>query len=78
MRYKPSNPDYLTAEKVIARTVKQAREESGGVVLLHGFASTALIFEDLIKALSSASNKRGKLVFSTLDEIMRLKYPSQS
>jgi peptidoglycan/xylan/chitin deacetylase (PgdA/CDA1 family) len=78
MRYKPTNPEHLTAEKVIARTVKQAREESGGVVLLHGFAATALIFEDLVNALFSARNKRGKLIFSTLDEIMRLKYGPQS
>ena len=77
MRYKPANPEYLTAEKVIERTVKQAREESGGVVLIHGFETSALIFEDLIKALAAASNKRGKLAFTTLEEIMRLKYESR-
>ncbi len=77
MRYKPGNPERLSAAQVIARTVKQALEESGGVVLFHGFETSAQIFEDLIKALASASNKRGKLVFSTLEEIMRLKYESR-
>ncbi len=74
MRYKPGNPERLTADKVIARTVKQAREDSGGVVLLHGFETSAEILDQLLGALSVASNKRGALVFSTLDELMRLKY----
>ena len=74
MRYKPGNPERLTAAQVIARTVKQAREESGGVVLFHGFETSALIFEDLINALASVGNGRGRLVFSTLDDIMMLKY----
>jgi peptidoglycan/xylan/chitin deacetylase (PgdA/CDA1 family) len=78
IRYKPGNPEYLSPAKVIARTLKQAREESGGVVLLHGFPTTARLLDELLAALASASNKRGPIVFSTLDEIMRLKYISQS
>jgi peptidoglycan/xylan/chitin deacetylase (PgdA/CDA1 family) len=74
MRLKKGNPERLSAEQVIARTVKQAREESGGVVLLHGFPETARILGDLLSALAGASNKRGRLEFSTLDELMRLKY----
>ena len=54
--------------------MKQAREGSGGVVLLHGFPSTAAILDRLLAALASARNARGPIVFSTLDEIMRLKY----
>jgi peptidoglycan/xylan/chitin deacetylase (PgdA/CDA1 family) len=76
MRIPAGRPDHLTSEKVIARTVKQAREESGGVVILHGFPDTARILESLIVALTKTSNKRGPLVFSTLDEIMKLKYGS--
>jgi|GEM_PF-2829846 peptidoglycan/xylan/chitin deacetylase (PgdA/CDA1 family) len=74
IRYPPGNPERLSPEKVIARTVKQAREESGGVVLLHGFPTTASLLDRLLAALASAGNERGPLTFSTLDEIMRLKY----
>lgn len=74
MRLKEGNPERLGAKEVIARTVKQAREGSGGVVLLHGFPETAAILGDLLDALAEAHNARGKLEFSTLDEIMRLKY----
>jgi peptidoglycan/xylan/chitin deacetylase (PgdA/CDA1 family) len=74
MRLPPEHPDHLGAAQVIARTVKQANEESGGVVLLHCFPATSHILDDLLGALAAASNKRGPLVFSTLDEIMRLKY----
>jgi peptidoglycan/xylan/chitin deacetylase (PgdA/CDA1 family) len=74
IRLSERNPDHLTPEKVIARTVKQAREDFGGVVLLHGFPETARILPTILDSLSRASNKRGKLEFSTLDEIMRLKY----
>ena len=77
IRYKSDNPEHLSPEKVIARTVKQAREESGGVILLHGFATSAEIFDALMGELASTSNKRGALVFSTLDEVMRLKYGGQ-
>jgi peptidoglycan/xylan/chitin deacetylase (PgdA/CDA1 family) len=76
MRLPVGRPDHLTSEKVIARTVKQAREESGGVVMLHGFPDTARILESLIVALSKTNNKNGPLVFSTLDDIMKLKYGS--
>jgi peptidoglycan/xylan/chitin deacetylase (PgdA/CDA1 family) len=78
MRYKPSDPEHLAAGQVIARTLKQAREESGGVVLYHGFPTSALVFDELMGALASAGNKRGRLRFSTLDEILRLKYGSPS
>jgi peptidoglycan/xylan/chitin deacetylase (PgdA/CDA1 family) len=74
IRIPAGRPEHLTPAKVIARTVKQAREESGGVVLLHGFPDTARILDALIVALSKTSNKRGPLVFSTLGEIMRRKY----
>jgi peptidoglycan/xylan/chitin deacetylase (PgdA/CDA1 family) len=74
IRYKPDNPEHLSPEKVIARTVKQAREDSGGVILFHGFPSSAAILDDLIQALSASSNERGRFVFSSLDELMRLKY----
>jgi peptidoglycan/xylan/chitin deacetylase (PgdA/CDA1 family) len=76
MRYRKNNPEYLGPEKVLARTIKQAREESGGVVLLHGFPSTVAILDRLLGALASVRNERGALAFSTLDEIMRLKYES--
>lgn len=74
IRYKPGNPERLTPDKVIARTVKQAREESGGVVLFHGFPTSAAILGQLLAALSEASNEKGPIAFSTLDELMRLKY----
>jgi peptidoglycan/xylan/chitin deacetylase (PgdA/CDA1 family) len=74
IRKKAGDPERLTPEKVIARTVKQAREESGGVVLVHGFPETARILGDLLAALAKARNGRGALSFSTLDELMRLKY----
>jgi peptidoglycan/xylan/chitin deacetylase (PgdA/CDA1 family) len=74
MRLPAGRPDRLSPEKVIARTVKQAREESGGVVILHGFPDTARILESLIVALSRTSNARGSLVFSTLDDLMLDKY----
>jgi peptidoglycan-N-acetylglucosamine deacetylase len=74
MRLKEGNPERLGAKEVIARTVKQAREGSGGVVLLHGFPNTAAILGDLLDALARSHNARGKLEFSTLDELMRLKY----
>jgi peptidoglycan/xylan/chitin deacetylase (PgdA/CDA1 family) len=74
MRLKKNNPEHLSAEEVISRTVKQAREDSGGVVLVHGFPDTAHILGDMLSALAGASNKRGPLEFSTLDELMRLKY----
>jgi peptidoglycan/xylan/chitin deacetylase (PgdA/CDA1 family) len=74
MRIPEGRPDHLTPEKVIARTVKQASEESGGVVMLHGFPDTTRILDSLIVALSKTSNKHGKLVFSTLGDIMKLKY----
>jgi peptidoglycan/xylan/chitin deacetylase (PgdA/CDA1 family) len=76
IRLKEGNPDRLTPDKVIARSVKQAREESGGVVLLHGFPTTAAILGELLSELSEAHNARGALEFSTLDEIMALKYGS--
>jgi peptidoglycan/xylan/chitin deacetylase (PgdA/CDA1 family) len=74
IRYKLDNPEHLSPEKVIARTVRQAREDSGGVILLHGFPETARMLGDILSALAAAENKRGRLEFSTLDEIMRLKY----
>jgi len=74
IRYAVGNPERLSPATVVARTVKQAREESGGVVLLHGFPATARILDALLAALASARNARGPIVFSTLDEIMRLKY----
>jgi peptidoglycan/xylan/chitin deacetylase (PgdA/CDA1 family) len=74
IRLKAGNPDRLTPDKVIARTLKQAREDSGGVILVHGFPETAAILGSMLDALASAENKRGKLTFSTLEEIMRLKY----
>jgi len=77
IRYKPDDPEHLSPEKVIARTVKQAREEFGGVVLLHGFPTTARLLDGLLAALASASNRRGPIVFSSLDEIMKLKYGDQ-
>jgi peptidoglycan/xylan/chitin deacetylase (PgdA/CDA1 family) len=77
IRLKAGNPDRLTPDKVIARTVKQAREDSGGVVLFHGFPETARILGDALSALAAARNERGPLEFSTLDELMRLKYASR-
>jgi peptidoglycan/xylan/chitin deacetylase (PgdA/CDA1 family) len=74
IRLKEGNPDRLTPDKVIARTVKQALEEKGGVVLLHGFPSTAAILDELLGELSRAHDASGTLEFSTLDEIMELKY----
>jgi peptidoglycan-N-acetylglucosamine deacetylase len=74
IRLKASNPDHLTPDKVVARTVKQAREDSGGVVLVHGFPETASLLGRMLDALAAAENKRGRLEFSTLEEIMRLKY----
>jgi peptidoglycan/xylan/chitin deacetylase (PgdA/CDA1 family) len=74
MRLKPSSPDHLSPDKVVSRTVKQACEGSGGVVLVHGFPETASILGRMLDALAAAEDKRGKLEFSTLDEIMRLKY----
>jgi peptidoglycan/xylan/chitin deacetylase (PgdA/CDA1 family) len=76
IRIPADRPDHLTPEKVIARTVKQAREESGGVIILHGFPDTARLLEPLIVALSKTRNKRGPLVFSNLDDILRRKYGS--
>jgi peptidoglycan/xylan/chitin deacetylase (PgdA/CDA1 family) len=74
IRYEPDNPEHLEPEKVIARTIKQAREDSGGVVLLHGFGTTAAILDELLGDVAAASNKKGRLGFSTLDELLRLKY----
>ena len=74
IRLKAGNPDRLTPDKVVSRTVKQAREDSGGVILVHGFPETARILGSMLDALAAAENKRGKFEFSTLDEIMRLKY----
>jgi peptidoglycan/xylan/chitin deacetylase (PgdA/CDA1 family) len=74
IRLKPGNPDRLGPEAVLARTLKQAREESGGVVLLHCFPSTVDILDKLLASLAAASNARGKLSFSSLDALMRLKY----
>jgi peptidoglycan-N-acetylglucosamine deacetylase len=74
VRLKEGNPDRLSPEAVIARTVKQAREDSGGVVLLHGFPQTASMLDAIIAALSSARNERGGFEFTDLDEMMRLKY----
>ncbi len=74
LRYKPGNPERLSVGQVIARTVKQAREGSGGVVLLHGFPTTAAILDQLLAALARARNARGPIVFGTLDGIMKLKY----
>lgn len=79
MRLKDGEPDKLGPGEVMARTLKQAREESGGVVLLHGFPETAAILDRLLGALAVAHNARGGLEFSTLDELMRLKYaPAQA
>ena len=77
IRLKSGNPDRLSPEQVLARTLKQAREESGGVVLLHGFPTTAALLDRLLDELASASNAKGSLVFSTLDDIMALKYASR-
>jgi Predicted xylanase/chitin deacetylase len=74
MRLKDGEADKLSPKAVISRTVKQAREDSGGVVLLHGFPDTAEILDQLLEALSKAHNARGPLEFSTLGELMRLKY----
>lgn len=76
MRLKEGERDKLKPRQVIARTLKQAREESGGVVLLHGFAETAAILDKLLEGLETTHNARGKLEFSSLDEIMALKYGS--
>jgi peptidoglycan/xylan/chitin deacetylase (PgdA/CDA1 family) len=74
IRLKKGNPDRLGPEEVVSRTLKQAREESGGVLLLHCFPSTVAILDGLLGDLGSTRNARGALAFSTLDEIMRLKY----
>ena len=74
MRLPPGRPDHLGCANVIARTLKQAKEESGGVLLLHAFPETTAILDGLLAQLSSASNKRGSFTFSTLDQILRLKY----
>ena len=78
MRYKSGNPDRLAPDRVVERTVKQAREEGGGVVLLHCFPETAALLDTLLDALSKAGNERGGFEFSTLDEIIRLKYAPES
>jgi peptidoglycan/xylan/chitin deacetylase (PgdA/CDA1 family) len=74
VRLKEGNPDRLTPDKVLSRTLKQALEEKGGVVLLHGFPTTAAFLDELLGELSRAHNASGPLEFSTLDEIMELKY----
>ena len=74
IRLKAGNPDRLSPEAVVARTVKQAREDSGGVILLHGFPETARILDEIIVRLSAARNERGGFEFTSLDEMMRLKY----
>jgi len=74
VRLKEGNPDRLTPDKVVARTIKQAREESGGVVLLHCFPSTVAILDRILGELATTRNGKGELEFSTLDELMRLKY----
>lgn len=74
MRLKDGSPERLGPAQVIARTLKQAREDRGGVVLLHGFPQTAEILDDILGALACASNSQGSLEFSSLDDIMRRKY----
>lgn len=73
MRLPAGRPDHLDAATVLARTVKQAKEESGGVVIVHAFPQTAAILDELLTRLMQAENSRGPLRFTTLDEIMRLK-----
>jgi peptidoglycan-N-acetylglucosamine deacetylase len=74
IRLKKGEPDRLTPEHVIERTVKQAREDSGGVVLVHGFPETARILDEIISDLAAARNDKGGFEFVGLDEMMRLKY----
>lgn len=74
MRLPASRPDHLGYDKVLARTLKQAKDEFGGVVLLHAFPATTAILDDLLAQLSQASNDRGSFTFSTLEDILRLKY----
>lgn len=74
MRLKAGDRDRLRPAQVLSRTLRQAREESGGVVLLHGFSDTAELLDRLLESLAKARNARGRLEFSSLDELMRLKY----
>jgi peptidoglycan/xylan/chitin deacetylase (PgdA/CDA1 family) len=74
IRYKPGNPERLSPDKVVARTLKQALEEAGGVILFHGFPTSAELLDRLLSSLAAAGNAKGMLVFSTLDELMLLKY----
>jgi peptidoglycan/xylan/chitin deacetylase (PgdA/CDA1 family) len=77
VRLKPGNRDRLTPEAVVARTAKQAREDSGGVVLLHGFPETARMLGEILDTLAASHNARGGFEFTGLDEIMRLKYEAK-
>jgi peptidoglycan/xylan/chitin deacetylase (PgdA/CDA1 family) len=74
LRLKEGNRDRLSSDAVVARTVKQAREDSGGVILLHGFPETAAMLGRALDALAASRNARGGFEFVGLDEIMRLKY----
>jgi peptidoglycan/xylan/chitin deacetylase (PgdA/CDA1 family) len=76
MRLKAGDPDRLEPEAVLARTVKQAREESGGVVLLHCFPSTVAILDSILEKLAAARGEGGALSFTTLGELLRRKYAS--
>lgn len=77
IRLKVGNPDRLGPEAVLARTLKQAREESGGVVLLHCFPSTVQLLDRILASLASSRNARGALTFSSLEELLRLKYETR-
>ena len=74
MRLKPGNPDRIGPDEVVARTVRQAREDRGGVILLHGFPETADILGRVLSELLAARGASGGFSFVGLDEILRLKY----
>lgn len=80
MRLPVGRADHLDAAQVLARSLKQAKEESGGVLLVHAFKETTAILDQLLDSLSQSQNQYGPLQFSTLETILRLKYadPSQA
>jgi peptidoglycan/xylan/chitin deacetylase (PgdA/CDA1 family) len=72
------NKKIVTTRSVINDVEHGMRSWRGGVVLLHALPGTCKLLPNLIDKMKKTENYDGKYTFSTLDDLIRIKYPCES